>query len=91
MRYIKLGNLSQSYSFLREEKPSNVWAFTVAETQAANRMMIHGIPHNVLETLCNESHAWTGWGFDNGKALLLFETCEDAMFARLRFGEISNV
>lgn len=91
MRYIRLRDLSQSYSFLQEEKPGNVWAFSVAETQASNRMMVHGIPHHVLETIADQSHAWTGWGFNDGEALLLFETREDAVFARLRVGEISNV
>lgn len=82
MKLIELSSISQSFSFLEKEKPSNVWAFS---------LNAHGIPHHVLETLQFVSQSWTGWGFNNGKPLLLFETREDAVFAKLRFGEIRNV
>ena len=88
---IRLVDLPQSFSFLTAEKPDNVWAFSLAETQPNKLFGVHGIPHEVLETVSKESTSWTGWCFNNGKALLLFKEQEDAIIARLRLGEISNV
>jgi hypothetical protein len=89
MKFLKLTDLSQSFSFLEEEKPNYVWAFSLKEHQS--NKPLHGIPSYVLEKLIIECQAWTGWGFSNGEPWLLFETQDDAMFARLSFGEITNV
>ena len=90
MKFIKVTDLSQTFSFLEREKPTVAWAFSLRETQPKEKI-VHGIPQHVLETLVNESHGWTGWGFNNNEPWLLFETHDDAVFARLRFGEITNV
>jgi hypothetical protein len=87
MQHIRLADLTQTFSFLQEEKPSNAWAFPIS----SGNKPVHGIPGEVLEVLSKEATSWTGWGFDEGKALLLFTSKEDAIFARLRFGEITNV
>lgn len=82
MKFIRLSELTQSFSFLERDQPSEVWAFSVDT---------HGIPGPVLETILLESQAWTGWGFNNGKAWLLFEQFEEAIIAMMKFGDISNV
>lgn len=82
MQQITLVDLPQVYSFLQQEKPSDAWAFFVHT---------HGIPHEVLETILLESQGWTGWGFGNNKSWLLFELKDDAMYAKLKFGEVTNV
>ena len=82
MELVKLTELNTSYSLSIEDKPSNVWAYSLDT---------HGIPGHIIETLSSDSHSWTGWGFKNNKAWLLFEAKEDAIMAKIRFGEINNV
>jgi hypothetical protein len=89
MKFLKLTDLSQSFSFLQEEKPKHVWAFSLKECQP--NKPLHGIPGELLEKLLNQSQLWTGWGFEKGEPWLLFETQEDAIFAKLGFEEVSNV
>lgn len=89
MKFLKLKDLPQSFSFLEEEKPEYVWAFSLREHQI--NKPLHGIPQHVLEKLIRDSQYWTGWGFNNGEPWLLFKAQEDAIFAKLGFGEIINV
>ena len=48
---------------------------------------IQGISQQVLENALGLTKEWTGWGFDESQAWLLFENKEDALFAKLFFGE----
>lgn len=82
MQQISIADFSQVFSFLHEEKPIDAWAFSVGS---------HGIPHPVLDALLLESQGWTGWGFNSNKSWLLFERQEDAILAKLKFGDVTNV
>jgi hypothetical protein len=48
---------------------------------------IQGIPQMILEQAIGLTKEWTGWGFDESQGWLLFENKEDAVFAKLFFGE----
>jgi hypothetical protein len=75
----------QSYSFSSEEKPAEVWALSVTGNRKPEA--VHGIPHEVLNKVSNLSRFWTGWGFTEDKAWLLFKDKEDAIFTKIHVGE----
>jgi hypothetical protein len=85
MKHIFVREFSQTYSFLEGPKPEKAWAVSVVEQTGMEP--IQGIPHLVLEKAIDLTKEWTGWGFHESQAWLLFENKEDALFAKLFFGE----
>jgi len=79
---ISISRLRQKFSHYEGPMPSKVWAFELESS--TNEPGIHG---DVLEQVANQSHHWTGWGFDAGRALLLFESKNDAMYAKVMVGD----
>lgn len=66
-------------------KPETAWAVSVIDQTGME--VIQGIPNLVLEQASGFTKEWTGWGFDDSQAWLLFENKDDALFAKLFFGE----
>jgi len=85
MKHIFVRDFYQTYSFLEGPKPVQAWAVSVADQTGMEA--IQGIPHQMLEKAVDLTKEWTGWGFDESQAWLLFENKEDALFAKLFFGE----
>jgi len=85
MKSIFVRDFYQTYSFLEGSKPEKAWAVSVIDQSGMEA--IQGISQQVLENALGLTKEWTGWGFDESQAWLLFENKEDALFAKLFFGE----
>jgi hypothetical protein len=85
MKFIFVKDLYQTYSFLEGSKPDQAWAVSVVDQTGMES--IQGIPQQILEKAMELTKEWTGWGFNDSQAWLLFENKEDALFAKLFFGE----
>jgi hypothetical protein len=85
MKLVSIKTLYQTYSLMEGSKPETAWAVSVIDQTGME--VVQGIPQTVLEQATEFTKEWTGWGFDDGKALLLFKNKEDAVFAKLHFGE----
>lgn len=66
-------------------KPETAWAVAVIDQTGME--VVQGIPQAVLEQAIEFTKEWTGWGFDDSRAWLLFKNKDDALFAKLFFGE----
>ena len=66
-------------------KPETAWAVSVVDQSGMES--IQGIPQLVLEQAMGLTKEWTGWGFGDSQAWLLFKNKDDALFAKLFFGE----
>jgi len=85
MKLVQVKDLNQSYSFLQMERPETAWAIPVSGIHRPEA--VHGIPQAMLEQATEFTTKWTGWAFDEHRAWLLFESKEDAIFAKIHFGE----
>jgi hypothetical protein len=85
MKSIFVRDFYQTYSFLEGYKPEKAWAVSVIDQTGMES--IQGIPQMILEQALGLTKEWTGWGFDESQGWLLFENKEDAIFAKLFFGE----
>lgn len=90
MRLVKIDDLLKSYSFfLPEKRPTEAWAVSFSTSSDKNQV---GIPGTILNQVHEMSSKWAGWAFctfSNGdtEAMLLFESKEDAVLAKVTFGE----
>ncbi len=90
MKLIKIDNLLKSYSFfLPEKRPTEAWAVSFSTGASPNEI---GIPGDILNQVHDMSSKWAGWAFrtisnGNTEAILLFESKEDAVLAKVTFGE----
>jgi len=86
--YVK--DFPQSYSQYKGPKPKKVWAFRVpnaiSQFEPHNLGAMQGIKKEVLDLMLDLSEKWTGWGFLNGRAWLLFQLKNDAMYAKIALG-----
>ena len=85
MKFVAVKDLYQTYSLLEEPKPKTAWAVSVVDQTGMES--IQGIPQLVLEQAVELTKEWTGWGFSESQAWLLFKNKDDAIFAKLFFGE----
>jgi hypothetical protein len=85
MKHVAVNDFYQTYSFLEGPKPDTAWAVSVVDQTGMES--VQGIPNLVLEEALKLTSDWTGWGFDDSQAWLLFKNKEDAVFAKLHFGE----
>jgi hypothetical protein len=88
MKSIFVRDFYQTYSFLEGPKPKKAWAVSVIDQSGMEA--IQGISQQVLEKAMDLTKEWTGWGFDESQAWLLFKNKEDAVLASLCFGEGNN-
>jgi hypothetical protein len=88
MKSILVSDFYQTYSFMEGPKPVTAWAVSVVDQSGMES--IQGISQQILEKAVEFTKEWTGWGFGESQAWLLFENKEDALFAKLFFGEGSN-
>lgn len=89
MRLLALTDLPQVYSFAQSPKPKQFWAIPIVREDGALEA-VQGIPHSVLNKAHELSDSWCGWGFSmqgKDRAFLLFESKEDALFAKIHIGE----
>lgn len=84
MKLLAIENFFQSFSYCDGPKPKKVWSVAVIDV---NNDGIPGVSSDTLETISEHSDGWTGWGFQNGKAWLLFKLKADAMYAKMMFGD----
>lgn len=61
-------------------KPDKVWAFCVPDNT-------DGIREEVLDMMHEQCEEWTGWGFLDSQAWLLFDLKSDAMYAKMMLGD----
>ena len=85
MKSVLVKDFYQIYSFMEEPKPETAWAVSVIDQTGME--IVQGIPQQVLEQALEFTKEWTGWGFDDSQAWLLFKNKNDALFAKLFFGE----
>jgi hypothetical protein len=85
MKSILVEDFYQTYSFIDGPKPEKAWAIAVVDQTGMES--IQGIPQTVLEQALGLTKEWTGWGFSESQAWLLFKNKDDALFAKLFFGE----
>lgn len=85
MKLVNIAKLYQTFSFNILPKPTKAWAICVVGQTGLES--IQGIPHTMLISASELSTMWTGWGFNDSKAWLLFENKDDALFAKIHFGE----
>jgi hypothetical protein len=86
MKQLPLSSFHQAFSLSMDNRPKNVWVIDL-ETE--------GVDGDLLERCAESSTGWVGWGFliaVQGTALitsacLLFEREEDAIMAKLVYGE----
>jgi hypothetical protein len=85
MKQLPLSKFHQIYSRSFDDRPSNVWAIDLHSG---------GILSDVIERSSETSTGWLGWGFlitgdglDYTTGCLLFEREEDAVMAKLVYGE----
>jgi hypothetical protein len=88
MKIIKQSKLQSCFSLMQADRPAEVWAVSVI--QQSELEQVQGISQQVLDTALTMSRDWTGWGFWDSQAWLLFKNKEDAVLASLCFGEGSN-
>jgi len=88
MKSVLVKDFYQTYSFYDTPKPEKAWAISVADQTRMES--IQGIPQTVLEQALELTGEWTGWGFNESQAWLLFKNKDDALFAKLFFGEGSS-
>lgn len=84
MKLLSINDFQQSYSWHQGYKPKKVWAFCVPDTNGFEAAQ--GIKLEVLDLVSDHSEKWTGWGFQNGQAWLLFDSKSDAMYAKIALG-----
>jgi hypothetical protein len=84
MKRVELSKLPQVYSYIQSERPVEAWALLYKG--GTHPSGVHGIPQEVINQIENMSSYWTGWAFDND-ALLLFESRDDAVLAKMTMGE----
>jgi len=84
MRKLDLVELAKVYSFSPIEKPIAAWAWHISHFEG-----LFSIPDTLLADVSDMATGWTGWAMDlkNDAALLLFEDREDALLAKVTFGE----
>ena len=85
MKSVFVKDFYQAYSFMDGPKPEKAWAVSVIDQTGMES--IQGIPQTVLEQALELTGEWTGWGFNESQAWLLFKNKDDALFAKLFFGE----
>lgn len=84
MKLLAIKDFFQSFSYCDGPKPKKVW--TVAVTDHSNDG-IAGVSSSTLEAIAEHSDGWSGWGFRNDKAWLLFKLKTDAIYAKMMFGD----
>jgi len=86
MKQQPLSSFHQAFSLSMNTRPKNAWVIDL-ETE--------GVDGDLIERCTESSTGWVGWGFlivNHGTALitnacLLFEREEDAIMAKLVYGE----
>jgi hypothetical protein len=85
MKQLPLSQFHQVYSNSIIDRPGNVWVIDLES---------EGVLAEVVERCAASSTGWTGWGFlliesdlDYTTACLLFEHKEDAVMAKLVYGD----
>ena len=85
MKTLPLSQFYQVYSNSINDRPSNVWVIDLES---------EGVLSEVVERCNASSTGWTDWGFlviesdlDYTTACLLFERKEDAVMAKLIYGD----
>lgn len=85
MKQLSLSQFHQVYSSSFNDRPSNVWVIDLES---------EGVLAEMVERCATSSAGWTGWGFlvtksdlDYTTACLLFENKEDAVMAKLVYGD----
>lgn len=84
MKLLAIGEFFQSYSYCDGPKPKKVWTVAVAD---ATNDGTAGVSSDVLEAIAENSDGWSGWGFQNDKAWLLFQLKTDAIYAKMMLGD----
>lgn len=86
MKQQPLSKFHQVYSRALDERPSSVWVINLES---------EGVLLDMVDRSSELSIGWTGWGFqvvendlDYTTACLLFEHREDAIMAKLLYGEM---
>jgi hypothetical protein len=85
MKQLPLSKFHQIYSSSLDDRPSNIWVIELDSS---------GVLGEMIERSSEASTGWTGWGFlikgnslDYTTGCLLFENKEDAVMAKLVYGE----
>jgi len=86
MKLMSINQFQQSYSQYQDPKPQKVWAFCVGDGSGFDAAGFQGIKAEVLDRMVNHAEKWTGWGFLDGQAWLLFDLKSDAMYAKIMLG-----
>jgi hypothetical protein len=85
MKQLPLSDFHQVYAMSVADRPNNVWVIDLES---------EGVNGEVIDCCTESSSGWTGWGFllikserDYTTACLLFEHREDAVMAKLVYGD----
>lgn len=87
MKQLSLSSFHQVYSLSMDDRPKNVWVIDLETSSVSG---------DLLERCAESSTGWIGWGFlivgrdyvFMTNACLLFEREEDAIMAKLVYGDI---
>lgn len=99
MRKVKIADLDQYYSHQGKPEHHNkfteLWMVDIQEDQmSSNDNEVFGLSQEIIGAAEHLSRDWCGWGFYTRKTVnsryssipvLLFETQEDAVFARMHW------
>lgn len=84
MKQVNIASLNQVYSFSQDEHPSYAWAIMVEQGD------VPGVSQPIIEKAQDLSEYWTGWGFVDNTSYILFESKNDAIYARIAIREIDQ-
>lgn len=82
MKQIDITKFNQVYSFSQEQRPACAWALMVENGD------VPGVAQPIVEKAQSLSEQWTGWGFFDNASYILFESKNDAIYARIALREV---
>ncbi len=84
MKQVDIATFNQVYSFSQDDRPDYAWAIVVEHGDAPC------VSQPIIEKAQDLSEYWTGWGFVDNTSYILFESRNDAIYARIAIREVDQ-
>ncbi len=84
MKQVDIATFNQVYSFSQDDRPDYAWAIMVEHGD------VPSVSQPIIEKAQDLSEYWTGWGFVDNTSYILFESRNDAIYARIAIREVDQ-